>query len=102
MIGRCVGYASSPSNGGEAVATNIPTRPMKNRPATNMAMFSADPCNIAAPIIMIEPMKMGIRRPNLSATKGAIGRATTPPMVCIFTMRPSMPPEGWSKSVKEL
>jgi hypothetical protein len=22
-------------------------------------------------------------------------------MVCIFTMRPSMPPEGWSKSVKE-
>jgi hypothetical protein len=57
---------------------------MKNLPATNMPMVWTDPCKFTAPIIMIELIKIEIRHPSLSATKGAIGRVTTPLMVCIF------------------
>ena len=98
-MGRCVGYANSPRSGGAAVAIKPPPKPMKNRPARNMAIFEAHPCSNAPPMMMMDPRKRGCRRPNLSAAKGARGNETAPPMTCMLTRRPRMPPRGWLKSV---
>jgi hypothetical protein len=37
---------------------------------------------------------MGSRRPYLSAIQGATGKATTPPIVWMLTIRPRMAPAG--------
>lgn len=48
---------------------------------------------------MMAPKQRGCRRPYLSAAKGASGKETTPPMVCMLTISPRGAPRGWLKSV---
>lgn len=79
---------------GEAPCAIATPKPMKNRAAINMPMFTEMLCNITPKTIMMQPMRMPALRPRMSAVYGTQGMAQMEPMDMIALRIPRVDPFG--------